>query len=207
MNRLAAAYRADLLYAVERAKQGNCAPCWQDYCMEELAAAKDTSAYPQDGDALRAELQRLTAAVPQITNREAEAAELAAYGGKLLFYLDRDRGTLVELAYLPAPGRYSACAYIDAQASRARPPGPTPAASPRSLTNGGRSRGFPLINPLCPPTPPTVTAASLTRWRRHWATCTPACTALTASCAEKPRRRKTGTVLRRRGCYFMGNMQ
>ena len=103
MNRLAAAYRADLLYAVERAKQGNCAPCWQDYCMEELAAAKDTSAYPQDGDALRAELQRLTAAVPQITNREAEAAELAAYGGKLLFYLDRDRGTLVELAYLPAP--------------------------------------------------------------------------------------------------------
>lgn len=118
MNRLAAAYRADLLYAVERAKQGNCAPCWQDYCLEELAAAKDTGAYPQDGDDLRAELQRLTAAVPQITNREAEAAELAAYGGKLLFYLDRDRGTLVELAYLPAPGRYSACAYIDAQASR-----------------------------------------------------------------------------------------
>ena len=118
MNRLAAAYRADLLYAVERAKQGNCAPCWQDYCMEELAAAKDTGAYPQDGDALQAELQRLTAVVPQITNREAEAAELAAYGGKLLFYLDCDRGTLVELAYLPAPGRYSACAYIDAQASR-----------------------------------------------------------------------------------------
>ena len=58
MNRLAAAYRADLLYAVERAKQGNCAPCWQDYCLEELAAAKDTSAYPQDGDALRAELRR-----------------------------------------------------------------------------------------------------------------------------------------------------
>lgn len=118
MNRLAASYRADLLYAVERAKQGNCAPCWQDYCLEELAAAKDTGAYPQDGDALRAELQRLTATVPQITNREAEAAELAAYGGKLLFYLDCDRGTLVELAYLPAPGRYSACAYIDAQASR-----------------------------------------------------------------------------------------
>lgn len=87
MNRLAAAYRADLLYAVERAKQGNCAPCWQDYCLEELAAAKDTGAYPQDGDALQAELQRLTAAVPQITNREAEAAELAAYGGKLLFTL------------------------------------------------------------------------------------------------------------------------
>ncbi len=38
------------------------------------------------------------------------------------FYLDRDRGTLVELAYLPAPGRYSACAYIDAQASRADRP-------------------------------------------------------------------------------------
>ena len=76
MNRLAAAYRADLLYAVERAKQGNCAPCWQDYCMEELAAAKDTGAYPQDGDALRAELQRLTAVVPQITNREAEAADV-----------------------------------------------------------------------------------------------------------------------------------
>ena len=122
MNRLAAAYRADLLYAVERAKQGGCAPCWQDYCIEELAAAKDTGAYPQDGDALRAELQRLTAVVPQITNREAEAAELAAYGGKLLFYLDCDRGTLVELAYLPAPGRYSACAYIDAQASRADRP-------------------------------------------------------------------------------------
>ena len=122
MNRLAAAYRADLLYAVERAKQGNCAPCWQDYCMEELAAAKDTGAYPQDGDALQAELQRLTAAVPQITNREAEAAELAAYGGKLLFYLDRDCGTLVELAYLPALGRYSACAYIDEQASRADRP-------------------------------------------------------------------------------------
>ena len=122
MNRLAAAYRADLLYAVERAKQGDCAPCWQDYCIEELAAAKDTGAYPQDGDALRAELQRLTAAVPQITNREAEAAELAAYGGKLLFYLDCDRGTLVELAYLPAPGGYSACAYIDAQASRADRP-------------------------------------------------------------------------------------
>ena len=78
---------------------------------------KDTGAYPQDGDALRAELQRLTAVVPQITNREAEAAGLAAYGGKLLFYRC-DRGTLVELAYLPAEGRYSACA-IDAQASRA----------------------------------------------------------------------------------------
>ena len=48
MNRLAAAYRADLLYAVERAKQGGCAPCWQDYCIEELAAAKDTGAYPQE---------------------------------------------------------------------------------------------------------------------------------------------------------------
>ena len=151
MNRLAAAYRADLLYAVERAKQGNCAPCWQDYCMEELAAAKDTGAYPQDGDALRAELQRLTAVVPQITNREAEAAELAAYGGKLLFYLDCDRGTLVELAYLPAPGRYSACAYIDAQASRAdrpayarsRPPAP-PAPSPAP----------PTPPPPAPPPPP-----------------------------------------------------
>ncbi len=64
---------------------------------------KDTGAYPQDGDALRAELQRLTAVVPQITNREAEAAGLAAYGGKLLFLYLCDRGTLVELAYLPAP--------------------------------------------------------------------------------------------------------
>ncbi len=72
LNALAASYRADLLYYIERAKQGNCAPCWQDYCMEELAAAKDTRRLPEDGDALQAELQRLTAAVPQITNREAE---------------------------------------------------------------------------------------------------------------------------------------
>lgn len=56
LNALAASYRADLLYYIERAKLGKCPPHWQAYCFGEIAAAKGTDAYPEDGDALLDEL-------------------------------------------------------------------------------------------------------------------------------------------------------
>ena len=40
LNALAASYRADLLYYIERAKLGKCPPHWQAYCFGEIAAAK-----------------------------------------------------------------------------------------------------------------------------------------------------------------------
>ena len=87
LNALAASYRADLLYYIERAKLGKCPPHWQAYCFGEIAAAKGTDAYPEDGDALLDELHRLVDTVPQITNREESAAEIAAYRGQMLFTL------------------------------------------------------------------------------------------------------------------------
>lgn len=120
---LASSYRADLLYYIELAKLGRCTPHWQSYCFGEIADAKGTDSYPQDGDALLAELHRLVAEIPQITNREENAAEIAAYRGKLLFYFDRDYYTLAELVHLPDSGKYSACVYIDADGSRADRPG------------------------------------------------------------------------------------
>ena len=101
LNALAASYRADLLYYIERAKLGKCPPHWQAYCFGEIAAAKGTDAYPEDGDTLLDELHRLVDTVPQITNREESAAEIAAYRGQMLFYFDRDYYTLAELVRLP----------------------------------------------------------------------------------------------------------
>ena len=86
MTALAQSYRADLLYYIERAKLGKCPPHWQAYCFGEIAGAKGTPAYPADGDALLAELRALVDTVPQQTNREANAAEIAAYHGQMLFY-------------------------------------------------------------------------------------------------------------------------
>ena len=48
-NALAASYRADLLYYIERAKLGKCPPHWQAYCFGEIADAKGTDNYPADG--------------------------------------------------------------------------------------------------------------------------------------------------------------
>ena len=121
-NVLAASYRADLLYYIGRAEQGKCPPHWQDYCFGEIAAAKGTDAYPKDGDALLEKLHELVNTVPQITNREENAAEIAAYRGKMLFYFDRDYYTLAELVQLPEKNKYSACVYIDADGSRADRP-------------------------------------------------------------------------------------
>ena len=45
-NALAASYRADLLYYIERAKLGKCPPHWQAYCFGEIADAKGTDNYP-----------------------------------------------------------------------------------------------------------------------------------------------------------------
>ena len=85
LNALAASYRADLLYYIERAKLGKCPSHWQAYCFGEIAAAKGTDAYPEDGDALLDELHRLVDTVPQITNREESAAEIGA-----CVYIDAD---------------------------------------------------------------------------------------------------------------------
>ena len=123
LNALAASYRADLLYYIERAKLGKCPPHWQAYCFGEIAAAKGTDAYPEDGDALLDELHRLVDTVPQITNREESAAEIAAYRGQMLFYFDRDYYTLAELVRLPDRKKYGACVYIDADGSRQDRPG------------------------------------------------------------------------------------
>ena len=100
-NALAASYRADLLYYIERAKLGKCPPHWQAYCFGEIADAKGTDNYPADGDALLAELRQLVDTVPQITNRDENVAEIAAYRGRMLFYFDRDYYTLAELVHLP----------------------------------------------------------------------------------------------------------
>ena len=116
-NALAASYRADLLYYIERAKLGKCPPHWQAYCFGEIADAKGTDNYPADGDALLAELRRLVDTVPQITNRDENVAEIAAYCGRMLFYFDRDYYTLAELVHLPGKDKYSACVYIDAAGS------------------------------------------------------------------------------------------
>lgn len=123
MTALAQSYRADLLYYIERAKLGKCPPHWQAYCFGEIAGAKGTPAYPADGDALLAELRTLVDTVPQQTNREANAAEIATYHGQMLFYFDRDYYTLAELVHLPERGKYSACVYIDADGSRDDRPG------------------------------------------------------------------------------------
>ncbi len=116
-NALAASYRADLLYYIERAKLGKCPPHWQAYCFGEIADAKGTDNYPADGDALLAELRQLVDTVPQITNRDENVAEIAAYRGRMLFYFDRDYYTLAELVHLPGKDKYSACVYIDADGS------------------------------------------------------------------------------------------
>ena len=55
--------------------------------------------------------------VPQITNRDENVAEIAAYRGRMLFYFDRDYYTLAELVHLPGKDKYSACVYIDADGS------------------------------------------------------------------------------------------
>lgn len=138
--------------------------------------AKGTPAYPADGDALLAELRALVDTVPQQTNREANAAEIAAYHGQMLFYFDRDYYTLAELVHLPERGKYSACVYIDADGAATTAPA-MPAASRCSWTNGGGRTASPLTNRPCPPIPCRfATMASLTRWKKRWATCTPACT-------------------------------
>ena len=96
LNALAASYRADLLYYIERAKVGKCPPHWQAYCFGEIAAAKGTDAYPE---------------------------EIAADRGQMLFYFDRDYYTLAELVRLPDRKKYGACVYIDADGSRQDRPG------------------------------------------------------------------------------------
>lgn len=86
-NMMKQGYQEDLQDCVARAAKGQCPPWQQDYCFGEIAQAKGTDAYPEEGDTLLAELRRLVDTVPQCTNREADAAEMAALGGKQLFYL------------------------------------------------------------------------------------------------------------------------
>ena len=60
--------------------------------------------------------------VPQITNREESAAEIAAYRGQMLFYFDRDYYTLADWCACRT-GKVRACVYIDADGSRQDRPG------------------------------------------------------------------------------------
>lgn len=111
-NMMKQGYQEDLQDCVARAAKGQCPPWQQDYCFGEIAQAKGTDAYPEEGDTLLAELRRLVDTVPQCTNREADAAEMAALGGKQLFYLNRGN-TLVELVQLP-DGGFDGWAYPEA---------------------------------------------------------------------------------------------
>ena len=111
-NMMKQGYQEDLQDCVARAAKGQCPPWQQDYCFGEIAQAKGTDAYPEEGDTLLAELRRLVDTVPQCTNREADAAEMAALGGKQLFYLSRGN-TLVELVQLP-DGSFDGWAYPEA---------------------------------------------------------------------------------------------
>lgn len=109
-NMLKQGYQEDLQDCTARAAQGQCAPWRQAYCFGEIAAAKGTDAYPDNGDALLAELRRLVDTVPQVTDRAESAAELAAQGGELLFHSEHG-GALVELAALPG-GKFDGWAYL-----------------------------------------------------------------------------------------------
>lgn len=101
---LARSLREDLLDCIDKARNGLLSPYWQDYCREEIAAAKGTYRYPADGDALVRQLQAAIAATPQITERDQEAAELARLGGRLLFFFYLDRDTFLEIAACPGAG-------------------------------------------------------------------------------------------------------
>ena len=74
LNALAASYRADLLYYIERAKLGKCPPHWQAYCFGEIAAAKGTDAYPEDGDAPSSSIPGKSVSTPADASSSAQAA-------------------------------------------------------------------------------------------------------------------------------------
>ena len=128
-NMMKQGYQEDLQDCVARAAKGQCPPWQQDYCFGEIAQAKGTDAYPEEGDTLLAELRRLVDTVPQCTNREADAAEMAALGGKQLFYLSRGNTRGRQLWRLGVSGgrgrpvRPHRPAGMGAGKSRHRPPG------------------------------------------------------------------------------------
>ena len=108
LNALAASYRADLLYYIERAKLGKCPPHWQAYCFGEIAAAKARM------PTLRTATHCWTSCTgwwtPCPRSRTARKARRRSppTAGQMLFYFDRDYYTLAELVRLPDRKKYGA---------------------------------------------------------------------------------------------------
>ena len=150
-NALAASYRADLLYYIERAKLGKCPPHWQAYCFGEIADAKGTDNYPLMATPCWLNCSRLVDTVPQITNRDENVAEIAAYRGRMLFYFDRDYYTLAELVHLPGKGQSTAPASTLMPTAAAATALPTRKTLPCRWMNGADRTISRLISPPSPP--------------------------------------------------------
>lgn len=103
---LANDYRADLLAAIEDAKQGRLPPSKQEYCFGEIARAKGTGAFPPDGGRLLGQLRNILSENQQISELENETAEVTAFGGTLLLFYYLDSHTLLELVEQPNGAGY-----------------------------------------------------------------------------------------------------
>lgn len=112
---LANDYRADLLAAIEDAKQGRLPPSKQEYCFGEIARAKGTGAFPPDGDRLLGQLRNILSENQQISELENETAEVTAFGGTLLLFYYLDSHTLLELVEQPNGAGYDSFVFISSE--------------------------------------------------------------------------------------------
>ena len=112
---LANDYRADLLAAIEDAKQGGLPPSKQEYCFGEIARAKGTGAFPLDGDRLLGQLRDILSENQQISELESETAEVTAFGGTLLLFYYLDSHTLLELVEQPNGAGYDSFVFISSE--------------------------------------------------------------------------------------------
>ena len=112
---LANDYRADLLAAIEDARQGKLPPSKQEYCFGEIARAKGTGAFPPDGDRLLGQLRDILSEKQQISELDNETAEITASGGTLLLFYYLDSHTLLELVEQPNGAGYDSFVFISSE--------------------------------------------------------------------------------------------
>lgn len=112
---LAVSYRLDLVECIASAAAGQLSPSDQEYCLEEIGGRRGSAEYPEDGDELLRQLRSVLSGTPQISEQEHEAAEVASFGGKLLFFHYLDRYTLLELAEQPDGAGYDSFVFISAE--------------------------------------------------------------------------------------------
>ncbi|MGN0975635.1 MAG: hypothetical protein ACI4OL_06500 [Gemmiger sp.] len=115
---LASDYQADLLAAIEEAKQGNLPPSKQEHCFGEIAKARGTGAFPANGDKLLQQLRDILSEKQQVSELENETAEVAAFGGTLLLFYYLDSHTLMELVEQPNGAGYDSFVFISSEKHR-----------------------------------------------------------------------------------------